>query len=1235
MLGMIPCPIRWMKRHPRRYTTEHFIASSESFLVNVTISCNVIKLTLGRWPSSGHHQNKMSSSESLKVINVGAVLETSESIGQFFQAIEEVNMEPNVLPPGVSLYAISNPPSPNPVRMVQEFCEKMIKSEVYAVVIDDVDSPEASVISQTCDFLNIPVIGLSNRNSYLSDTHMHSVYLRTVPPYSHQVDVWIEMLTTLNYSHVVFIHGADYDGRTTFTRFQSLAEKSGIQIRSVIEYETGVTDIVDELEEADEEIQCRVYLLYANELEAQSIFLEVLKLNMTLPGYVWIVSEAALRATNVPDGVLALQLFNANNRASHIVDSIYIIGLAIRDMLPIENVTRPPSKCGDLSANSWETGPTFYNYLRKQFLLYGKTGRVAFDGKGDRIDAEYEIINRVRGRSVTIGQYAFSQSKMKMHLSLNINEITWPGGQTTQPLGYVRPNHLRIVTLEEEPFIFVQGPVSGAEECIGDTFPCGKTDTTTGVERMYCCSGYCIDFLVDLSRRLNFTYTLYQVADGVYGNFEHVNGTNEPKVWTGLVGDLIYKKADMIVAPLTINPERSLFIEFSKPFKYQGITILEKKLPKRAGLASFLQPFEESLWLLVMISVHVVALALYLLDRFSPFGRYKLPNSDVTEEDALNLSSAIWFAWGVLLNSGIGEGTPRSFSGRVLGMVWAGFAMIVIASYTANLAAFLVLERPTTSLTGINDPRLRNPTESFTYATVKGSAVEMYFKRQVELKEMYEYMLDKNYPTVEDAVFAVKNDEVSALFWDSARLEWEAAKDCDLITAAEQFGRSGYGIGLVKNSFWTEQMNSAILSMHESGFMTDLDNKWILSEDNDMCLNRNDPVPTTLGLRNMAGVFILLGAGIIGGIALIVIEVVYKKRQVSQQRQLESARAASEKWKRFVEKRRLYRTNIHALRQEQLRQEQLRSEKIYSSKLVDSQQPNKIEKPTEGQVHSQSEKTSEITKRNPSQHQQQYYQQSSLTSQYSNYQETEQRSQRLQASSFESDHQCTPLASQHHLYDISTAHHQPHQDATPYTVERGLTEMKMEDNRKKRKNDVEIESKIVTPPSEYQRSYHEQSGPYRSAKGKSSQQAAHLRQAHQNQPQYQQQIPFQHSQQTHPRSLHQGYTASVTPSLSRSAPSSVEIEMAKASLKKSSKPAKEASSGKGVGKSSEVSRKRFLKRESSMNYERGSTPDSYTRGGDSRRGTPSPNQGHLIKPPHALVYSSRPQDFNFSYGYTT
>lgn len=53
---------------------------------------------------------------------------------------------------------------------------------------------------------------------------------------------------------------------------------------------------------------------------------------------------------------------------------------------------------------------------------------------------------------------------------------------------------------------------------------------------------------------------------------------SDKKEWNGLIGELVNERADMIVAPLTINPERALAIEFSKPFKYQGMTILEKKV---------------------------------------------------------------------------------------------------------------------------------------------------------------------------------------------------------------------------------------------------------------------------------------------------------------------------------------------------------------------------------------------------------------------------------------------------------------------------------------------------------------------------------------------------------------------------------------------------------------------------------------------------------------------------------
>ncbi|KAK7082412.1 Glutamate receptor ionotropic, NMDA 1 [Halocaridina rubra] len=501
------------------------------------------------------------------------------------------------------------------------------------------------------------------------------------------------------------------------------------------------------------------------------------------------------------------------------------------------------------------------------------------------------------------------KTKEAMTLRIDENAIIWPGNSTVKPQGYMIPTRLKVLTIEEKPFVNIQKIQSKAECLGGGRVLCPWYNTSGDSSDLYCCTGYCIDMLNELSARINFTYELSLSPDGEFGSLQMKESGK--KEWTGLIGQLVNQThgADMIVAPLTINPERAQVIEFSKPFKYQGITILEKKQPRYSTLVSFLQPFRDTLWILVMVSVHVVALVLYLLDRFSPFGRYKLANMDGTEEDALNLSSAIWFAWGVLLNSGIGEGTPRSFSARVLGMVWAGFAMIIVASYTANLAAFLVLDRPQTSLTGINDPRLRNPMENFTYATVRGSSVDMYFRRQVELSNMYRTMEGNNYPTAEAAIEALKAGKLKAFIWDSSRLEYEAAKDCELVTAGELFGRSGYGIGLKKNSPWADRVTLAILEFHESGFMEELDNKWILQNQDDDC-NTEDKAPATLGLKNMAGVFILVAAGIVGGIGLIIIEIIYKKHQLRKQKRMEIARHAADKWRGAIEKRKTLRASM-------------------------------------------------------------------------------------------------------------------------------------------------------------------------------------------------------------------------------------------------------------------------------------------------------------------------------------
>ena len=101
--------------------------------------------------------------------------------------------------------------------------------------------------------------------------------------------------------------------------------------------------------------------------------------------------------------------------------------------------------------------------------------------------------------------------------------------------GYVIPKHLKVVTLPEKPFVWVK-PTDGKRKCKSNQIYCPKYNSSTNNSTDYCCEGYCIDLLRDLSKRLNFTYELEQVADGLYGSYDFADGWDQPKRWTGLVG---------------------------------------------------------------------------------------------------------------------------------------------------------------------------------------------------------------------------------------------------------------------------------------------------------------------------------------------------------------------------------------------------------------------------------------------------------------------------------------------------------------------------------------------------------------------------------------------------------------------------------------------------------------------------------------------------------------------------
>ena len=77
-----------------------------------------------------------------------------------------------------------------------------------------------------------------------------------------------------------------------------------------------------------------------------------------------------------------------------------------------------------------------------------------------------------------------------------------------------------------------------------------------------------------------------------------------------------------------------------------------------------------------------------VMDYLSPFGyRARARDSDEEPGNEFNLLNSLWFATASVLQQGP-DNTPLSPSGRLLASSFWFFILIMITTYTANLAAF-------------------------------------------------------------------------------------------------------------------------------------------------------------------------------------------------------------------------------------------------------------------------------------------------------------------------------------------------------------------------------------------------------------------------------------------------------------------------------------------------------------------------------------------------------------------
>ncbi|XP_034938822.1 glutamate receptor 1-like isoform X2 [Chelonus insularis] len=525
----------------------------------------------------------------------------------------------------------------------------------------------------------------------------------------------------------------------------------------------------------------------------------------------------------------------------------------------------------------WEHGDKISKFLRKA-EIEGLTGQIRFNNDSRRYNYTLHVVEMtVNSAMVKVAEWTDEAGFQPIAAKY----IRLPSQEIEKNKTYI------VTTIVEEPYIMLKKQEPGKVLVGNDRF-----------------EGYCKDLADLIAEQLGIKYELKIVSDGKYGS----ENPDVPGGWDGMVGELIRKEADIAIASMTITSERERVIDFSKPFMYLGISIMIKKpVKQKPGVFSFLNPLSREIWVCVIFSYIGVSIVLFIVSRFSPYewrviqtnvggdpgmvGRgdpsLQHPHTPQSSLHAANpcmandfsILNSMWFSLGAFMQQGC-DISPRSMSGRIVGCVWWFFTLIIISSYTANLAAFLTVER---MVTPINSPEdLASQTEVLYGTLHHGSTWDFFRKSQISLySKMWSFMNAKKkevfVDTYDEGIRKVRQSKGKyALLIESPKNEYINAREpCDTMKVGRNLDAKGFGVATPIGSPLRDKINLAVLALTESGALEKLRNEWWY--DRAECQHREkQDARNELSLSNVAGIFYILIGGLLLALAVALLEFCYK-----------------------------------------------------------------------------------------------------------------------------------------------------------------------------------------------------------------------------------------------------------------------------------------------------------------------------------------------------------------------
>ena len=206
---------------------------------------------------------------------------------------------------------------------------------------------------------------------------------------------------------------------------------------------------------------------------------------------------------------------------------------------------------------------------------------------------------------------------------------------------------------------------------------------------------------------------------------------------------------------------------------------------------------------------------------------------------------------------------------------WFFFAILVTASYTANLTAFFISDTIPKGIQSLEELADQN---DVIYGTVKNSAVERFFQTSTNarFRRMNHFMRSKKNSMVSDpheGYARVRNNSNYVFIWGTLSLEYAvtSSPECNTRLIGHSFNEGGYGFGMRNRMPYQENLTLALFQLRDKGIIDDLRHRWFVQDgqcklESSASSAKNEPKQMTA--LQFASAYIFLGAIIVLAFAL-------------------------------------------------------------------------------------------------------------------------------------------------------------------------------------------------------------------------------------------------------------------------------------------------------------------------------------------------------------------------------